>query len=171
MAKRIDDANEKGERFSLSRRGRGAALPPAARRTSAGTSGRHRPHLGAAQSAPAFGAVPDEALPLWEDLRTFCHPKGSTQPRRVWSVSLEPGAIANLDGNRAIDFGCACQDRRPFSGAYGKASFDFGLRFWCFTARSATFWQQICDLLSCVEPKRRVGRLTRRKSQLKGEFL
>src|SRR3546814_15172528 len=38
-------------------------------------------------------------------------------------------------------------------------------------AQSAAFWQQICDLLACVEPKRRVGRLTRRKSQLKGESI
>src|SRR3546814_2321061 len=38
-------------------------------------------------------------------------------------------------------------------------------------AQSAAFWQQICDLLACVEPKRRVGRLTKCESQLKGESI
>src|SRR3546814_5393568 len=38
-------------------------------------------------------------------------------------------------------------------------------------AQSAAFWQQISDLLACVEPKRRVGRLTKCESQLKGESI
>src|SRR3546814_18248584 len=36
----------------------------------------------------------------------------------------------------------------------------------CSSDLSATFWQQIDDLFTCTEPKRRVGRLPRRISQI-----